>query len=1085
MTRSTVALVRLASPLPPPTSDAELLRSFVAARGEDAFTELVRRHGPMVLAVCRRVLSDTHDAEDAFQAVFLVLARKASTVRSTNLAGWLYGVAVRTARGVRVMRNRRQKHAVRQEMASRKQKSGISDDELTPDSSLLLAEQAAIIDEELAKLPEQYRDAIVTCELRGLSRKEAAAELRIPEGTLSSRLAAAKRKLSVRLAARGLASTVMLGAAIGPATVSAALEQSTALAVRGVASSVAHAVASTVIKGMLFDQLKAVVLAAGLLLTGVCGGLAMTGSPDAPSKGNAPASPSAEDPATKLVKQLGNEDFTTRQAAAKELRKLGAKAESALRAGLKSEDPEIRLRCTKILAEVRKDRLDALVKDFDPKAKVIPDYPIWKRFKAIAGDTPASRDIFARIIENRRWLQRLDDAEISPASAAKAYREECIAIGRWATDPRIRDPYPHWARIEGAAFLLFLGSYPGTTYALTEDANNDKLYSAGEIEFGAGPSGIDSGLRAEQPQYVESKEFPPPPKLKPAVPGTDRVFGKLLTAWLPLRTNPDVLLNGFQYASMFAEGCNGLLPFAREVVANKAMTALVRSQALFLIAAGGTPADLPLFEAMFENETILQEWTPRPEPGFRPKRASIAQVRDVALGLALILFGQYPEDFGFVNAEDPWRHQTKKPVISHYAVVLFGFPDEKTRLAAYEKTKAFIAKQKEKPKKEEPKPALAPEKLVEQLGSEDFAEREAAQKQLKELGSKARAALEAGLKSQNPEIVKRCGELLDHLTRVEFDARHWPRFAKVIGDDKASRTLFERIRSHRRNVELLDAVAADPKAASKLYHDRWTELNKAARIELGPGSYTFASASLAEVVGWMYLGTFPGTEGGFHTSYPLEFLPFFPLQKNSRDGLFDTLTDKDLAPPLRRLIGKWTAARIDYSGRVYGFELALQFDIKEVLPAARDTLTNVVKDDPYPGNTTRNMGFAMLVIGKLGSKDDLPLLEKFATSKDVCAVCLNDPPPKPGEPVIRLYRLPIEGQDTTGQLRDVSAAMRLHLLGQDPDQYGFYWQHPNVTDRKPVKPGERFSLYSIGFIRDADRTAAHKKAKEWFDKQKK
>ncbi|HEY1191415.1 MAG TPA: sigma-70 family RNA polymerase sigma factor, partial [Gemmata sp.] len=108
MPRSAVALARCAVSHTP-TPDAQLLRAFVSARGEDAFTELVRRHGPMVLAVCRRVLTDPHDAEDAFQAVFLVLARKAGTVRGLNLAGWLYGVAVRTARGVRLMRDRRQK----------------------------------------------------------------------------------------------------------------------------------------------------------------------------------------------------------------------------------------------------------------------------------------------------------------------------------------------------------------------------------------------------------------------------------------------------------------------------------------------------------------------------------------------------------------------------------------------------------------------------------------------------------------------------------------------------------------------------------------------------------------------------------------------------------------------------------------------------------------------------------------------------------------------------------------------------------------------------------------------------------------
>ena len=187
MPRSAVSLARLLPAPDPAPADAPLLRAFEATRSEGAFEELVRRHGPMVLATCRRVLGNPDDAEDAFQAVFLVLARKASTVRG-NLAGWLYAVSVRTARGVRIMRERRRKHETR---ASARSESAV-----LPESDHDLA---AVIDEELARLPEHYREAVVLCELRGLSRKQAASELGIPEGTLSSRLAAARRKLAALL----------------------------------------------------------------------------------------------------------------------------------------------------------------------------------------------------------------------------------------------------------------------------------------------------------------------------------------------------------------------------------------------------------------------------------------------------------------------------------------------------------------------------------------------------------------------------------------------------------------------------------------------------------------------------------------------------------------------------------------------------------------------------------------------------------------------------------------------------------------------------------------------------------------------
>src|SRR5262245_43983356 len=137
MPRSAVSLARMLHAPDPAPADAPLLRAFEATRSDGAFEELVRRHGPMVLATCRRVLGNPDDAEDAFQAVFLVLARKANTVRG-NLAGWLYAVSVRTARGVRIMRQRRRKHETRA--------SARSEPAVLPESDHDLA---AVLDEEL------------------------------------------------------------------------------------------------------------------------------------------------------------------------------------------------------------------------------------------------------------------------------------------------------------------------------------------------------------------------------------------------------------------------------------------------------------------------------------------------------------------------------------------------------------------------------------------------------------------------------------------------------------------------------------------------------------------------------------------------------------------------------------------------------------------------------------------------------------------------------------------------------------------------------------------------------------------------
>jgi hypothetical protein len=577
-----------------------------------------------------------------------------------------------------------------------------------------------------------------------------------------------------------------------------------------------------------------------------------------------------------------------------------------------------------------------------------------------------------------------------------------------------------------------------------------------------------------------------PPVVK-GLAGTRLAFAKLFTAWLERRdpTSPVVPPSLWLAAK---NGAKEMLPFARKIAADEFVHKREPSPSLYagalaVIGQFGTPDDLPLFERHFKNTMDIASQEPSVPPGAKAPPTLTAKLRDAAFGLALLLCDQDPFAFGFTNAKDCFRRENERPVLAKYEPINFGFPDDKARAAAHAKAKAFLDKQKPAPKKDESEPDPALTKLVQQLGSDDFATREAAEKQLKELGSKARGVLEAGLKSDKPEVVKRCRELLGHLARAEFEAKHWPRFAKVIGEDKASRVLFNRIRSERRNVELLDAVAADPKAAGKLYDDRWLELNKAANVPLPGGGATLNPAPLADVVGWMYLGTFPGAGGAFHTSHSIDFLPFLPASKNAPDPLSTALRDETVSPALRRLIGKWTAARVDYSGRGYGYEIALVFDIKEVLPAARETVAAKVKDDPSPGNTARNVGFAMLVIGKLGSKGDLPLLEKYAANADHCSTVLNDPPPEPGQPQIWLRRLPKDGQDATGQLRDVSVAMRLHLLGQNPDEFGFYWQNPHSTEKKkPVAREDRFTPYRIGFTKEADRVVAHKKAQEWFDK---
>jgi RNA polymerase sigma factor (sigma-70 family) len=200
-------------------TDGQLLEWFLGEHREAAFRALVDRHGPMVMSVCRRVLDNDHDAEDAFQAAFLVLARKAAAVRPPGLvANWLYGVAYRTAPKARVTRARAA--ATRRRAAERLAAMA----ERTPTEDELWHDLQPVLDQELHRLPDTYRVAVVLCDLEGKSRKEAARQLGWPDGTLSGRLARARKRLAERLARRGVTlSAAVLAAALAKGAASAAV----------------------------------------------------------------------------------------------------------------------------------------------------------------------------------------------------------------------------------------------------------------------------------------------------------------------------------------------------------------------------------------------------------------------------------------------------------------------------------------------------------------------------------------------------------------------------------------------------------------------------------------------------------------------------------------------------------------------------------------------------------------------------------------------------------------------------------------------------------------------------------------------
>lgn len=243
-------------------TDGQLLACFVAARDEAAFAALVRRHGPMVMAVCRRLLRHAQDAEDCFQATFMVLARKAATVKSDSVGSWLYAVAYRTALEARAVNARRRTHE--------RQVQDMPDPEVPPAEA---QDWRHWLDRELNRLPEKYRSPIVACDLEGRSRKEAARLLGLAEGTISSRLARGRRLLAKRLSRYGLslsggALAAALGESVASAQVPAALLSSTVKAAALVAAgefTAVYAASAILMKGVL----KSMFLAKLKLMVGV------------------------------------------------------------------------------------------------------------------------------------------------------------------------------------------------------------------------------------------------------------------------------------------------------------------------------------------------------------------------------------------------------------------------------------------------------------------------------------------------------------------------------------------------------------------------------------------------------------------------------------------------------------------------------------------------------------------------------------------------------------------------------------------------------------------------------------------------
>ncbi|HZW34527.1 MAG TPA: sigma-70 family RNA polymerase sigma factor, partial [Isosphaeraceae bacterium] len=264
-------------------TDRQLLEQFALRRdatAEAAFEVLVLRHGPMVLRVCRNVLPDWNDAQDAFQATFLVLVRRSGSVRGLeSLGGWLHGVACRVASRARVESAKRRAAEGRAALrVVEAVESSAADD---PDREGL----GLIVQEEVRRLPEKYRTVVVLCYWEGRTQEQAAAALGCPLGTVRSRLARARELLRRRLVRRGLtplaglvaarlesapASASMTATVPNPlmtSTIQAAAQIAAGRAVSAAASAKVAALVQSVLRSMMMMKVKTVAI--GLVLVGL------------------------------------------------------------------------------------------------------------------------------------------------------------------------------------------------------------------------------------------------------------------------------------------------------------------------------------------------------------------------------------------------------------------------------------------------------------------------------------------------------------------------------------------------------------------------------------------------------------------------------------------------------------------------------------------------------------------------------------------------------------------------------------------------------------------------------------------------
>jgi RNA polymerase sigma factor (sigma-70 family) len=658
------------------TTDGEFLARFVRSRDENALAALVRRHAPMVWGVCCRLLHNHHDAEDAFQATFLVLVRKAADVPRQAVANWLYGVARQTA--------------VRLQTTTAKRRRRETQVVNMPEPTVAEVRDAAwhcVLDEELSRLPHHYRGVIVLCDLEGMTRKEAARQLGIPEGSVASRLARGRVMLAKRLTRRGVVfsggsvaailSAVSAAPSAPPALVTSTIKAASLIAAgeaatTGVISAKVAALTEGVVRAMFLAKLNTVTCVFALTVLVGLGGVALV-----PGRGHLPAASASmapqvggdtkpnEEEAEKLVQQLGSESFADREAAQKALTKMGARAAAAVRAKIKDADPEVARRCKALWPRLWQTEMERP----DAERLTWSTHPLWARFRKAAGDDPGSRFLFAEMVADFNRFRGLEAVETDPDKAGAAYtaelKQRAEALERGYRESAAAAPFRTGAIWPNSGIptrgefvtLLFLGTYPATAKDEGTANTQDRVFSF--------------ALRTEK------------------IPALRRLYA----AWLKTRTDPQPIAMGLNQAvnHSIAE----VAPVAAAHAANDKLAPGVRGFALLAVGRFGTADDLPVLKKAFTDSRVFHTNDYTFSDG--KKRPIEVQVGDAAIGSALWSYGQRAADFGFPIAALLSNHPDTLAQCS-----LLGFFDDDTRQAAHKKAAAWLDEHKnDKPKKYE------------------------------------------------------------------------------------------------------------------------------------------------------------------------------------------------------------------------------------------------------------------------------------------------------------------------------------------------------------------------------------------------